>query len=189
MHALLNKYKWLKYVIGGFIVSLGILIIILTCTKMSQLQNVINIVIGVSLIIFGVIFMCGSLFSETHKPITPSLIAGSIFVAAGISVIIARFHLGMSLPIELIVYFISILILAFGAFCLFKAISLIYYKEKPLWITLLFFIATVGIVLGILGLCFVPKLVTIAYIILGIALIVVGIIYITLSAVKNKTAE
>ena len=48
MHALLNKYKWLKYVIGGFIVSLGILIIILTCTKMGQLQNVINIVIGCS---------------------------------------------------------------------------------------------------------------------------------------------
>lgn len=189
MNSLLNKYSWLRYVIGGFIVSLGILIIILACINMGQLQNVINIVIGASLILFGIIFICGNIFSETHKTFTPSLIIGSLVLTAGICIIIGRFHLGVNLPIEFIVYFIAISLLALGAASLFKGISLIYFKEKPILVVLMFAVATIGIVAGILGLCFVPKLVAITYIMLGIILIIVGIIYITITAVKYKKSN
>ena len=189
MHSLLKKYSWLRFVIGGFIVSLGVLIIILACINMGQLQNVINIVIGSSLIMFGCVFICGNIFSETHKTFTPSLIAGSVILAAGISVLVGRFHLGVNLPISFIVYFLAIFTLALGAASLFKGISLIYYREKPILIVLMFVVATVAIVLGILGLCFVNKLVTIAYIMLGILLIVIGTIYIAISAINNHKQE
>ena len=189
MNSLLKKYGWMKYVIGGFVVSLGILIIILACINMGQLQNVINIVIGSSLILFGCIFVCGNLFSETHKTFTLSLIIGTLLIAAGITVIVGRFHLGVHLPPELIVYFLAISLLALGAVSLFKAISLIYFKERPILIVLMFVVATLGIVAGILGLCFVPKLVSITYVILGIILIIIGIIYIAISAMKDKKAE
>ena len=45
MNSLFNKYKWLKYVLGSFIIVIGIIIIILACLEPGLLDKVVNIVL------------------------------------------------------------------------------------------------------------------------------------------------
>ena len=63
MNSVFQKYKWLKYLVGGFIVMLGVLIIILACLNIGSVGNVINIVISVGLILIGLVVcvICGSI--------------------------------------------------------------------------------------------------------------------------------
>lgn len=186
MNSLFAKHKWLKYVAGAAIVALGVLVIILACLKISALQSVINIVIASSLLVIGIIFVCVSLFQETHKGITSAMIIGTFSITFGILLLVSRFGIKASLPPVLLVYFISISTLVLGVISLFKGISLIVYRERKFLIVLMFIIAIIGLVLGILGIVFANKLVAPAYIILGIVLVVFGIIGITFAALNEK---
>lgn len=189
MNSLLQKHKWMRYLIGSAIVALGVLIIILACLNLGNLFKVINIVVSVSLLIFGLAMIAINLFQETHKAITLSTIIGALAIAMGITLLVSAFALGFSLDPRIPVYLTAIFILAFSVIALFKAISLIYYREKVALIVLMFVIATVGITLGILALCFIGQLVTANYIILGIGLVILGIIAIVMVAVDKKAKE
>ena len=190
MNALLNKYKWLKYAIGAFTIALGVTIIILACLSLGHLANVINIVVAVSLMIIGIIFVCANLFSETHKTITLALLIGSISITGGVVLLVSKFHLGTDLlHTGLLVYFIAIFSLALGAALIAKAITMIYYRQKTALIVLMFVIATVAITAGILSLIFADKLQQPAYIILGVVLVVLGIAMIIVSSIPKKEKE
>ena len=189
MNALFNKYKWLRYALGAFIVALGVTIIILACLSLGHLANVINIVVAVALMVIGIVFICGNLFTETHKTITLSLIVGSLSITLGVLLLVCKFHLGIDLlHTNLLVYFIAIFALAIGAASIAKAITMIYYRQKTLNIVLMFILATVAITAGILALVFSKQLQQPAYIILGVVLVVLGIAFIVLAA-ANKSKE
>lgn len=190
MNTLLNKYKWLKYAIGAFVVALGVVIIILACLSIGHLANVINIVVAVSLIILGIVFICANLFTETHKTITLALLLGSFSITAGVVLLVGKFHLGTDLlHTGLLVYFIAIFALAIGTASIAKAISMIVYRQKVSWIVLMFVLGTVAITAGILSLVFANKLQQPAYIILGVVLVVIGIAIIVTSAVNKSEKE
>ena len=189
MNALFNRYKWLKYAIGAFIIALGVTIIILACLSLGHLANVINIVIAVSLMIIGIVFICGNLFTETHKTITLSLILGAVSITLGVLLLVCKFHLGVDLlHTNLLVYFIAIFALALGAASIAKAITMIHYRQKTVNIVLMFVLATIAITAGILALVFADKLQQPAYIILGVVLVVLGIAFIVIAA-ANKSKE
>ena len=189
MGLLFKKYKWLKYAFGAAVIALGVVIIILACLSIGNIAKVIDIVIASALIIVGLVFVCISLFTETHKMFPLSLIVGSLSTTLGITLLVGKFALGASLPLILLVYLIGIFTLTLGTVCIFKAISMIYYRQKTFYIVLLFILATIGIVGGILSLVFANKLQTPAYIMLGIALVIVGIVGIVFSAVNSKEKE
>ncbi len=190
MNALFNKYKWLRFALGAFIVALGVTIIILACLSLGHLSNVINIVVAVALMIVGLVFICANLFSETHKTITLALLIGTLSITGGIVMLVSKFHLGTDLlHTGLLVYFIAIFALALGAALIAKAITMIYYRQKTSWVILMFVLATVAITAGILALVFADKLQQPAYIILGVVLVVLGITFIVLAALNNKNKE
>ena len=189
MNTILEKYKWLRYALGAFIIALGILIIVLACLNLGKLQDVINIVIATSLIILGLVSLIVTIFSETHKGFTMSLLISAAIIAAGIILLIARFGIGFAIPNILLVYIISVFTLVFGAACLFKLVSLIVYKEKKLLIAMMAVVAVAAITLGILGIVFAPKLdglIVASFVILGILVLVTGILMIVFAALNDK---
>ena len=186
MNSIFQKYKWLKYLIGGFIIALGIVVIILACLNTGKVPSIINITISVGALLLGLVLLFTVLFSETHKMFTVTMVISSLLIAIGIVFLVSRFAIHFVIDPQLLVYLIAIFSLTFGVISLAKAISLIVYKEKVSWILLLFVVAALGITLGIVSLCNVGKLVQAAYIILGIALVVVGILYIVFAVLSEK---
>ena len=189
MNSVLEKNKWIKYALGAFVIALGILIIVLACLNLGALENIITVVIAVSLLILGLVSLIITIFSETHKGFTYSLLISSLIIAAGIVLLIARFAVGVDIPHILLVYTLSVITLVFGVACLFKGVSLIVYKEKKPLIAALFAVAVVAITLGILGIVFAKDLgglVIAAYVILGILVLVTGVLMIVLAALNDK---
>ena len=186
MNSLFEKYKWLKYVIGSFIIALGVLVIILASVGSGAVKTAITIVMAIAAMVVGLVFLLLALLSESHKGFTMTLLFGAIGLAAGIILLVQYFGLGDSFNDQLLVYTISIFALVFGAITLAKAVSLIVFKEKAALIVLLFIVAIACIVAGILGIVFVGDLIQAAYIILGVGILVVGILFLVFSAIKTK---
>lgn len=187
MNSIFEKYKWLRYVICSFIVALGILIIVLGCLTASQtVLDTINIVLSVAAMILGMALLITSLTSETHKVFSLTFILGIALTALGITTLVARFGLHITFAANFIVYIQGIFLLVLGGACLLKAIFLIVYREKPLYVFAMFAVATAAIILGILALCFVSKLVSAAYILLGILLVAAGIVGIVFGVLAEK---
>ena len=185
MNSIFQKHPWLRYVIGAFVILLGLLIIILGSLSPSNLQDVVNIVLSVACILLGLFFLASILLSETHKIFTITMVLSSIFLTLGVLLLVARFGIRFYIDPKLLVYLLSIFTLAFGAVALGKAVSLIFYKEKVSWIIVMFLIATVCVVLGVLSLVYADKLVQAVYIILGVALVVVGVLFIVFSIINK----
>lgn len=186
MNSIFEKHKWLKYVLFSFLIALGVAIIIVACLKTGTVPSIINVTLAVGAMILGLFLLITSLLSDTHKLITVSYIFASVLIALGIILLIARFGIHNELNVLLIVYIPSVILLVFGVAAIIKAISLIIYREKRSFIILMFFAATLSIVLGVLGLCFANKLISTSYIILGILLLVAGILGITFGAIADK---
>ena len=187
MNSIFEKHKWLKYVVGGFIVAIGILVIILAGVNPGSLPAIINIVIAASAMILGLFFLITSLFNESHKGFTPSLLLSAALLAGGITLLVIRFgSIGFAIPPLVIVYMLAILVLLFGCVSLVKGISLIVYKERVPLILLMFAAAVLGITLGILSLVFAKQLEVATFIILGIILVVFGILFIVFAALQDK---
>ncbi len=158
MNSVLEKNKWIKYALGAFVIALGILIIVLACLDLTKLEDAITIVISVALLILGLASLIITIFSETHKGFTYSLLISSLIISAGIILLIGRFSVHFNIEHILLVYTLSIITLVFGVACLFKGVSLIVYKEKKPLIAALFAVAVVAITLGILGIVFAKDL-------------------------------
>ena len=189
MNTVLEKYKWIKYVLGGFIAALGILIILLACLNFGALENAINIVVACGLLIIGLVSLVITIFTETHKGFSLSLLISAAIITAGIVLLIGRFGSWFIVDKVFLVYILAVLTLVFGVASLFKVVSLIVYKEKKSLIAIMLLVAIAAITLGILGIVFAPKLgelVVAAFVILGILVLVTGILMIVFSVLSDK---
>ena len=182
MNSIFEKYKWLKYLVGSFVVALGILVIVLACLQLGALATAINIVIAVAAMLLGVFLLITCILSETHKGFTFTLILSAALITAGIVLLITN----PSVPTPAMVHIFSIGAIVFGTISLIKGISLIVYKERVSLIVLMFVIAVVGITVGIIALCNVNALVQASYILFGVLLIVAGILFISFSIITDK---
>ena len=189
MNSLFQKIKWLRYALGSFVIALGVLIIILACLNTGQIPNIVNIVLSVGLIILGLFLLFTVILSETHKSFTTTMVVSSVLITIGILFLVARFYVRFAIDPRLLVYLIAIGSLTFGTVALAKGVSLIVFKEKVSWIALMFLVAVAGITLGILALCYVGKLVQAAYIILGVSLVAIGILFIVFSIIADKKKQ
>ena len=186
MHSVFEKYKWLKYVLGGLTIALGITVIILALLSVKNVGVVVNIVVSTGFILMGVLILIMSLLSETHKPITASLLISTLLIELGIVLLIMRFHLHINLTDALTVFVLALFLLVFGAVALAKGVTLIIYKQRVLFIILLFIFATLGITAGILGLCFAKNLIPFAYVLLGTIMVAVGAVIMAVKSIGHK---
>lgn len=189
MNSIFQKYKWLKYVVGAFIIALGVLVIILACLNTGKVPAIINIVVASASMIMGLVLLFSVLLSETHKLFTVTMVVSSLLITFGILLLVARFGISFVIDPKILVYLIGIFSITFGVIALGKGVSLIVFKEKVSWIALLFLLAVAAITLGILALCYVGQLVTAAYIILGVALVTIGVIYIVFAIIADNKKE
>ena len=186
MNSIFQKHAWLRYVVGGFIIALGILVIILASLSLGKLPEVVNIVVASSCLLLGVFLLCSIILSETHKLFTLTMVACALLITAGVTLLVARFALHFTIQPNILVYSLAIFKLAFALVCLGKTVSLIFYKEKGSWIFLMIVVTLACIALGVLSLVFANKLMQTAYIILGVSLIVVGVLFIVFSMMNSK---
>ena len=189
MNNVFQKYKWLKYVIGSFIIALGVLVIIIACLNTGKVPEIINIVVSVASMILGLILLFTVLLSETHKLFTVTLVTSALLITIGITLLVSRYSIGFVIKQDLLVYLTAIFSLTFGGILLAKGISLIVFKEKVGWIVLSFLLSIAAITLGILALLNAGTLVQAAYIILGVALVTIGVIFIVFAILNDKKKE
>ncbi len=185
MNTLFEKYKWLKYVLGALIIAFGVAVIILAAVNAGEVGKVINIVVASGLFTLGAFLLVTSLLSETHKPMTFTLFMSAVIITMGVVVLLTRFKCHIDLT-GLLVYLLAVFLVVFGSIALTKAIMLIVYKQKAIFIILMFVLAVLGITAGILGLCFASKLVATSYILLGIILVAAGTVFIALPSLKKQ---
>ena len=187
MNSIFERYKWLKYVLASFVILVGALIIILSfLVDPGSTAKIIDIILAVGLFVLGTFLFVSCILSESHKPFTITLLIAALLYAAGILLLVARFKFGGLVASESPIYILAVTTLVFGVAALIKGISLVVYKEKRTWIFLLFTIATIAIVLGILGLCYAGELLSFSYMMLGILLVAAGILWIIFTMVDEK---
>ena len=186
MNSVFEKYKWLKYVLGAFIIVVGVVVIILACLVPDKTSTITDIILATGLILLGLFLFINSIFFESHKGFTSTFIIAAAMITGGIAILVGKFGIGISLSGQFLVDVISITALVVGVLSLVKGVSLIIYKEKGGLIFLAMLVSVAGIVSGILGLCFAPKLVTASYILMGIVLIAGGILFIVFTIINNK---
>lgn len=185
MKSLFKKTKWIGIVLCSIAVALGITIMILALTGYgSVICDIVAIAAACVLFFIGTLSLIDSIFTETKKWFNESLLYGSLFIALGVVLLIARFQIKAGLLEQVFNYTFGIALICLGASLLFKAISLIVYRAKA-WIIVLFFVvAAAAITLGILSLCY--NVTTIIYVIAGLALICFGVLGIVLFALAKK---
>ena len=185
MNAIFEKYKWLRVVLGALVIAFGIAVIIIALAAPGEVGKVINIVVAVSLFIFGAFLLVTSLLAETHKPITSALLMSALIITTGVLVLLMRFTFHINLT-GLLVYLITVFLVVFGSIALAKAVFLIVYKQKVIFIVLMFILAALGIASGLVGLCFAGNLVDASYILLGVFMIAIGTVVIAIPTIKKK---
>ena len=187
MKALFKKYMWLQIVFGILIAGVGIATIILAFVNGEIIDRTLSIIIAVALFVFSSIMFFSSLFAETKSVFSIALVYGSLFVALGVVLLV-----NPSLISTIIVTLLAVFIIAYGAINIFKGVTLILYRAKWYWVAILFFLGTVGIVGGILALCYPGVAFTVTFVILGVGLVCYGIFEIVMAILainKVKTAQ
>ena len=186
MNSVFEKYKWLKYVLGAFIILIGALIIILGCLEPGSTTKIIDIILAVGLFVLGTFLFITCILSESHKAFTPTLLISAALFAGGILLLVGKFAFNGLMNVQFPVYVLAITTLVFGVAAFIKGISLVVYKEKRTWIFMLLTIGVIAIVLGILGLCYAGQLLSVTYVILGILLVAAGIVFIIFALTGDK---
>ena len=186
MKALFEKYPWMQIVLGVLCLAVGITTIVLAFVNGAIIDRTLSIIIAVALFIFAAIMFFSSLFADTKAIFSLALIYGALFVALGVVLLVRPDLISAIFVTMLAVFFI-----AYGAVMLFKGATLIYFRALWYWIAILFFLGTIGIVGGILALCYPGVAFTVTFVILGVALAALGVYEIIMGilAIKGKGSK
>ena len=188
MKTLNARHKWMQIVFGALFLLAGIAVIVIEYNWPDYTDRSLSVVLAVALFIFAAIMFFSSLFAETKSIFSAALIYGSLFVALGVVLLVNPYLIS-----TIFVTMLAVFIIALGAICLFKAAILIFFRMKWYYPAILFALGTIGIVGGILALCYPGVAFTVTFVILGIGLVALGAyeIIIAILAMKsgNKSAE
>lgn len=187
MKALLERLTWVKIVEGSLLIILGILIAVLGGLYQEELSNVLAICIAVFLFVDGLITLA-SFWLDPKANFNFTAVLGCLFITIGVVLcVISREDL-ISTLLTLIV---AIMLLTVGGVYLVKAIIQIVIKAPLGWILVNFLIAVSGITLGIISLYYFQESLKITFILIGIAVTVLGVLDLTFAIIKyrNKKKE
>ncbi len=181
MKTLFKKYPWMQIVLGVLLLAVGVTTIVLAFVNGSIIDRTLSIIIAVALFVFAAIMFFSSLFADSKTIFSLALVYGALFVALGVVLLVRPDLISAIFVTMLAVFFI-----AYGAVMVFKGAILIYFRALWYWIALLFFLGTVGIVGGILALCYPGVAFTVTFVILGVGLAALGVYEMVMGILATK---
>ena len=186
----LKEQKWMIIVYGVILFAIGLTEFILSIVDLSASIRVVSYTIAIGLFIIGILHIITNLVQDTKSFFRGALILGCICIAVGVVFFVVPEVLGTFL-----VYFVASLVIALSAVFIAKAIIGIKFKYKVSWIVLYFLLATIGIVLSILGFVYIDKSSAVAqvvYCVMGAVIAVIGILVLVFgikALTKKKETE
>ena len=177
MNTLFAKHKWLQIIYGALFLVAGVFVIIVSLTGTGDLSTWLSIICAIALFIFGGCSIMAGVFLLEKNLFSPLFIYGALSIAIGV-VLCAK----TDFIINVIVVFIGVLFLTFGAVECGEAAAMIFFKRNKFFIALFFIFAAILITAGVLVLVFQENatLQKIVYVGIGGILALIGVFEIIL---------
>ncbi len=156
--------------LGVLLIIAGIATIVFGIIKQEQVGLVLSIIIAVMLFIIGALYLVAGCMVPLSNFFTALFLYGAIAIAIGVILLV-----NTNIVPLVMVYTLSIILLALGVVYIARGIIGIVYQSKTSWIAFCFIIAFFGIVLGVLSLIFKNNVLMIIYIVVGAILAAVGV--------------
>lgn len=189
MKSLLERLTWVKIVEGILLILLGVLIAVLggLYSGNDTIGTALAICVAVFLFIDGLLTLFGFLL-DPKSNFSFTTILGCLFITIGVVICINTSGQGVA---ELISMFVAVLLLTSGIVYLIKGCIQISIKAPVGWVLINFIIALLGIVLGTISIIYHEEALSIVFIIIGIAVAVLGVIDLIFAVIKyrNKLKE
>ena len=172
MKSLFSKYVWLQLILSILLLFGGSLIIAFAVSgKQNVLKDGLNLVVAVTLFIFGLFAILTAFIFERNRLLTAGFIYGSACIALGVFLCIQKFFV-----LDYIVLLLSIFFIVIGVIILCKGVMILASKTNntalgaaALVIGILFIVA------GILSIIYDDKMVTVFCIVAGALLAIAGV--------------
>lgn len=181
MNSIFKKHEWIRMLLGILLLVAGVITIVLAIVNRSGVSITLNITIAIMLFVIGGVMCIVSLLNDTKVIMTLTLVMGAFLIALGVAVIIVQDFVSTLLVILLAAFLISM-----GGISIFKGVTLIIFRAKWFWYVALFIVGTIGITLGILSLCYRDIAFIVTFIVVGAALVIMGVITIVISSIHVK---
>ncbi len=192
MKSLLNKFKWLRIIIGGVFVALGIVMLVLALSdKSADLTKTLCVILGIYCLLIGLFSTIVSLVVEAKTKLPVDLITGALFIGIGISIFI-DLDATAGILTAVVTTCVPWVLIALGSVLIVKAIILLIVKgEVASWV-LAAIAGAVALTLGIVLWVNREHLDDIIYSILAIVIIAVGALELIagiIDTIKNKKSK
>ena len=189
MNTLFAKHKWLQIIYGALFLVAGAFIIIISLRSPDNLSTWLSIVCAIALFIFGGCSIMAGIFLLEKKLFSALFIYGALSIAIGVTLCVHTDFI-----INVIVVFIGVMFLTFGAVECGEAAAMIFFKRNKFFIALFFVFAAILITAGVLVLVFQNNatLQTIVYTGIGGILALIGVFEVILgvkSIIDGKKAD
>ena len=177
MNNLFQRYKWAGILLGVLLLIAGIATIVLGIVSPGQINLILSIIVAVILFIIGALYIIAGCMLPLNNFFSTIFLYGALAIAIGVVLLI-----NTGIVPSIMVYTLSIVLIALGAIYLCRAIIGIVHHAKVMWIVLCFILAVLGITAGVLSLVYNGQVLTIIYIAVGAVLAAAGIAQIIYSA-------
>ena len=181
MKKLLDKYIWMRAILGILLVATGITTIILAIIDRGSVSKTLNLIFACLTILFGGLSILLSLCSETRKVFTTTLFFGAVLLAIGITSLIVPNFISV-----IFVNLLAVLLITLGGTCFAKGIFGAIYRMKGFYIFLLFVCAAIGVALGIMALLNKEYAFVSTFIAVGVIITSFGIGELVIALTKQK---
>ncbi len=134
MKALFNKYVWLQLILSILLLFGGSLIIAFAISgKDDVIKDGLNLVVAVTLFIFGFFAILTAFIFEVNRPLTTGFLYGSACIALGVFLCLRKVFFVDYVVLLLAIFFIvigGVLLVAAGVFELVSGIKAMANQNK-----------------------------------------------------------
>ena len=183
MNNLLERYRWVKILLGVLIILAGAGLIVLGILQPEKVNLIISIVTAVILFIIGLIYVIAGVVTPLNELYSPLYFYGAFAIAIGIILLIHS-----DLASEILIYTIAVISLTLGVIYITRAILAIVNKMKTAVIVLFFIVGGLCLAFGIVALIFKANILQAIYIVAGAFILITGILQLV-STVKALRAR
>ena len=172
MKSLFSKYVWLQLILSILLLFGGSLIIAFAITgKQGVLRDGLNLVVAVTLFIFGLFAILTAFIFERNRLLTAGFLYGSACIALGVFLCAQKFFI-----LEYIVLILSIFFIVIGTVILCKGIMILASRTNNAALgAAALVIGILCIVAGILSIIYDSKMVTVFCVLAGVLLAIAGV--------------
>ena len=186
MKALLEKYKWLRFLIGAALIALGIVTIIIALDKPSDIRRVLCVTWAVFCFIAGGFAILAELLGNPRSPFLGTFVSAGLTIGFGIFLCWENGDVAAGVLLTLLTYLLPWVLVAVGGALLLKAVFLLANGIRGL---APFFVLATGTTLLVVGLIIwfckndMEKFI---YVTLGVLITVSGVLQLANAITRKK---